>query len=388
MKFFGNSHGLKNVGFIGIANILGSAISAFFWIYLAALMGAENYGELSYYISIAGIATSLAFVGGPKTITVLVAKKIKIESTVYLLSITTSIISSIILYFAFANIGISVYVLGAVVYNLSVSELLGRKLYKKYSFYFILQKSLFVVLSLILYHLVGPEGVLLGIGLSYLPFVERIYRGMKDTKLNFQLLKIKWKFLTNNFVLDLSYVIESQIDKLLIGPLFGFAILGNYYLSIQVLHMLAIVPEVVTKYTLPEDSSGSNTKKIKLLTVFFSVILTLIGIFIMPQIALFFFPEYSESIELIPIISLSIIPTTISTLYTAQFLAKEKSGFIVISSVISIIILVSGILSLGTLFGILGLAYSLIISDSSRVLLLFIIYLNEQKKSNNSPEHF
>tara|TARA_B110001454_G_C12671059_1_gene413774 strand:+ start:192 stop:1340 length:1149 start_codon:yes stop_codon:yes gene_type:complete len=381
MKFISSFGGLKNIGFIGLANVLGSAISAFFWIYLAALLGAENYGELSYYISIAGVATSISFIGGPMAITVLVAKKIRIESTIYMISISASIISSIILYFAFANIGISIYIIGAVIYNLSVSELLGRKFYKKYSIYFILQKLLFVVLALFFYYLIGSEGVLLGIGLSFLIFTKQIHRGIKDTKLNFQLLKTKWKFLTNNFLLDLSYVLDRQIDKLLIGPLFGFTILGNYYLAIQVLNMLAIVPEIITKYTLPEDSSGSNTTKIKLLTVFFSVILALMGIFIAPQILHILFPEYSESLELIPIISLSIIPTTISTLYSAQFLANEKSGIIVITSVISIIILISGILSLGTIFGVVGLAYALVISDSARALILFIFNFNERKKS-------
>ena len=112
-------------------------------------------------------------------ITVLVAKKIKIESTIYLLSLSTSIISAIVLYFAFANIGLSIYVLGAVIYNLSVSELLGRKRYREYSIYFTLQKILFVILALVLYYVIGPVGVLIGIGLSFLPFLIQIYSGFK-----------------------------------------------------------------------------------------------------------------------------------------------------------------------------------------------------------------
>jgi len=127
MGGFGNIKGLKDISTIGVASIAGSGISAIFWIYLAALMGAENYGELGFYISIASVATSISFIGGPAAITVLVAKKIKIESTIYFLSITASIISGIVLYIAFTNIGLSIYVLGAVIYNLSVSELLGRK---------------------------------------------------------------------------------------------------------------------------------------------------------------------------------------------------------------------------------------------------------------------
>ena len=145
MGDFRNIKGLKDISTIGVASIAGSGIAAIFWIYLAALMGAENYGELAFYISIASVATSISFIGGPAAITVLVAKKIKIESTIYFLSITASIISGIVLYIAFTNIGLSIYVLGAVIYNLSVSELLGRKRYREYSIYFTLQKILFVI---------------------------------------------------------------------------------------------------------------------------------------------------------------------------------------------------------------------------------------------------
>jgi len=382
MGISSNMDAIRNIGWIGISNIIGSGIAALFWLYLARLMGAENYGELSYYISIAGIVTSLSVIGGPMAITVLVAKKIKIESTIYLFSISGSIISAIILYFAFTNIGLSIFVIGAVIYNLSVSELLGRKYYKKYSIYFILQKSLFVIFAIILYYIIGPEGVLIGIGLSFIPFTIQIYKSFKNTPINFQLLKTKWKFMTNNFLIDLSQVFVGQIDKMLIGPLFGFAILGNYYLAIQVLNVLAIIPEIIKKYTLPEDSSGVNTTKIKLLTVGFSVILALIGIFVVPDIVLIVFPEYSTSLELIPIISISIIPATIYTLYVSQFLAKEKSNYIVIVNIISIIVLIIGIFVLGNLFGNVGLAYSLLISTTVRAVVIFGISRNKEMRKH------
>ena len=373
MGIFKGISGLKNIGIIGAGNLIGSAISALFWIFLASLLGAENYGELGYYISIAGIATSISFIGGPMAITVLTAKNIKIESTIFFLSISGSIISAVVLYIAFVNVGLSIYVLGAVIYNLASAELLGRKFYKKYSIYFILQKILFVILSLAFYYVIGPEGVLIGIGLSFLIFIERIFHGFRNSKLDFPLLKTKIKFIANNFFLDLSWILDRQIDKLLIGPIFGFTILGNYYLAIQLLNMLAVFPEIVTKYTLPEDASGTNTKKIKLLPVLFSVILALLGIFILPEVIPIIFPEYTDTLEVIPIISLCIIPTTISTLYISQFLGKEKSGYLVLTSIASIIVLVIGILTLGQLLGIIGLVYSLLISDIFRAGLLFLL---------------
>lgn len=325
MGIFRYSNLLKNIGAIGLVNIIGSLLAAFFWIYLAGLMGSENYGLLAYYLSIAGILTTISLIGGPTVITVFTAKKIPLTSTIGLVSISTSMLCSVIFYFILNNVGISIYVVGAIIYNLSVSELLGRKFYKTYSIYFILQKILFIAFSIILYYVMGPSGVLFGTGLSFLIFTPTIYRSFIDTKINFQLLKTKWRFITNNFVLDLSYVVNGQIDKLFIGPMFGFSTLGNYYLGIQVLNMLAIIPDSIRKYTLPEDSSGANTNKIKIITVLFSGFLALIGIFIAPQIIPIIFPMYRESLDLIPIISISIIPTTISTMYISNFLTKERA---------------------------------------------------------------
>ena len=373
MEDFRNIKGLKDISTIGVASIAGSGIAAIFWIYLAALMGAENYGELAFYISIASVATSISFIGGPAAITVLVAKKIKIESTIYFLSITASIISAIVLYIAFTNIGLSIYVLGAVIYNLSVSELLGRKRYREYSIYFTLQKILFVILALVLYYVIGPEGVLIGIGLSFMPFLIQIYSGFKNYNISFQLLKTKWKFVTNNFFIDLSVVLNNQVDRLIIGPMFGFVILGNYYLAIQVLMVLTLIPEIVRKYTIPEDSSGVNTTKIKILTVGFSFVLALIGILVVPQVLPIFFPEYNESVELIPLISLTIIPATISGLYNSKFLAHEKSNYVVIINIVSTIVLISGVFILGQFLGVVGLAYSFLLSNIVKAVFYFCL---------------
>ena len=373
MGDFRNIKGLKDISTMGVASIAGSGIAAIFWIYLAALMGAENYGELAFYISIASVATSISFIGGPAAITVLVAKKIKIESTIYFLSITASIISGIVLYIAFTNIGLSIYVLGAVIYNLSVSELLGRKRYREYSIYFTLQKILFVILAFVLYYVIGPEGVLIGIGLSFMPFLIQIYSGFKNYNISFQLLKTKWKFVTNNFFIDLSVVLNNQVDRLIIGPMFGFVILGNYYLAIQVLMVLTLVPEIVRKYTIPEDSSGVNTTKIKIITVGFSFVLALIGILVVPQVLPIFFSEYNESVELIPLISLTIIPATISGLYNSKFLAHEKSNYVVIINIVSTIVLISGVFILGQFLGVIGLAYSFLLSNIVKAAFYFCL---------------
>ena len=39
-------YSIKNLGYVGSASIIGTGISAFFWLYLANLLGAEDYGEI------------------------------------------------------------------------------------------------------------------------------------------------------------------------------------------------------------------------------------------------------------------------------------------------------------------------------------------------------
>ena len=53
---------------MAIANIVGNLISGLFWLYLANLLGAESYGEVSYFIGIGSIASSISLVGGTKNI--------------------------------------------------------------------------------------------------------------------------------------------------------------------------------------------------------------------------------------------------------------------------------------------------------------------------------
>jgi len=211
---------IKNISLIGFANIVGNVITAIFWLYLADVLGSENYGEISYLMGIGAIATAVSLLGSEQAITVYSAKKINIQPPIYLISLITSFTSAIILYIAFQHVGLSFFVLGYVIYSLTLAETLGRKLYKNYSIYYLIQKILFVIFALIFYFIMGPEGILLGYGLSMLFLIKRIYVALKESKIDFGILKSKSRFIINNYILDISKVSKGQIDKLLIGSLF------------------------------------------------------------------------------------------------------------------------------------------------------------------------
>jgi len=345
-----NSPGIKNISTLATSTISGNAISALFWLYLAGLLGQENYGELGYLIAIAGITSNIALIGGEWVMTVYTAKGKNVQPVLYLISLISSGISAIILYGIFQNAGLSVFVIGFVIFNLTISEIQGRKLYKEYAKFYVLQKLFFVLISLSLFQFIGAEGILLGYGLSFLPFFKRMYTSLKTKDYDFKFLKEKSGFVANNYSLDLAGAIKGQIDKLMIAPMFGFALLGNYYLGLQVVSILGILPGVIFTYILPQDASGRSTGKLKLLTILGSVILAILGIFVAPILIPIIFPEYTDSLSLIPILSISLIPSTITSMYTSKFLGDEKSSYVLIGYIISGISLVLGILILGEFF--------------------------------------
>ena len=374
--------GLKSISQIGAATAGGNAIAAFFWIYMADLMGQEDYGELGYLLSIAAIASTISIVGGQWTMSVYTAKGVRIESSLYFISIITSTVTAIVLYFLFENVGIGVYVIGVVIFNLFVAEILGKKRYKTYSKIFFLQKIILVILAILLYYILGAEGVLLAYGISFLVFTSRIISTLRNHEFNFGLLRQRFKFWMFNYIIQLSNSARAQIDILLIGPLFGFTLVGNYFLGLQVVGLFLILPLIIFKYTLPQDSSGSSTKQIKIIAIVASIGFALLGIFVAPEVILFALPEYADTVELIPLLSLAIIPRTVTTMLMSGFLGKENNMHLLVGNLIAFSIVVLGILYLPEYFDIVGLAIAYLLSVTIQTIYLLIIYLRTTKTQN------
>ena len=374
--------GLKSISQIGAATAGGNAIAAIFWIYMADLMGQEDYGELGYMLSIAGIASTISILGGQWTMSVYTAKGVRIESSLYFISIITSTVSAIILYFLFENVGMSVYVISLVIFNLFTAEILGKKRYKTYSKIFFVQKIILVTLAILLYYILGAEGVLLAYGISYLVFTSRIISALRNHEFNFGLLRQRFKFWMFNYIIQLSNSARAQIDILLIGPLFGFALVGNYFLGLQVLGLFLILPLIIFKYTLPQDSSGSSTKQIKIITIATSIGFALLGIFVAPEVIPLVLPEYTDTVELIPLLSLAIIPRTVTTMLMSGFLGKENNMHLLVGNLIAFSIVILGILYLPEYFDIVGLAIAYVLSVTIQTIYLLIIYLRTTKTQN------
>jgi len=99
--------GQSDLGFIGIANLVGSGVAAIFWFYLASEINPEEYGQIHYFLGIAGMAQIISLITTPNVVTVYTAKNIKIQATLFFLSICVGILSSIIVFVLFNRIDVS-----------------------------------------------------------------------------------------------------------------------------------------------------------------------------------------------------------------------------------------------------------------------------------------
>jgi len=377
-----NIRGLRSVTMIGSSNIIGSAITGVFWILIASLIGTDSYGELSYFLSIIGISSVIAMIGGGYTMQVYAAKGVKIESSLYFIGIIASTAAAITLFLIFENLGVSISVVGIVAFNFILFEILGKKLYKKYFKIFVAQKILFVILALTFYFAFGPEGILVGYGISLLLFSQIIYKSFKNTKVNFSIIRERINFLTHNYIAEISGTARNHIDKLIIAPLLGFSVLGNYFVGMQILGLMLIIPGIVFKYTLPEDSTGKSTGKIKILTITVSFFIMLIGIFVAPLVIPIVLPAYATAVDLIPILSLVVIPKTVSTMIMSNFLGQENSKYVVIANIITFCVLVILIFPLSELFEVTGIAIAYVIGFSSSAVYLIIKYFQLKNKNH------
>ena len=365
--------GKKGLLSIGFADIVGSVISGLFWLYIASQLNPEIYGELIYFISIAGLAQMVSLLGSSNALTVYTAKNVKIQSTLFVISILAAAISLAIITIFLNRIDAGLLAVGFVVFSLVNSVILGKKLFVKYSKLVLSQKILTLILGIGLYFVFDVYGIIYGLALSYIPHLVIFVKEFSKTKIDFALLKPRKGFIINNYVMSLTAGLGGTVDKLIIAPVLGFALLGNYSLAAQMLTMMMMFSAVVYKYLLPLDASGEPNKKIRQITIIISIIITVLGVTILPNVIDWIFPKFIDAKDAIQIMSIGIIPGTISILYSSKFLGMEKSKFVMITKLVSLGILIGGFLYFGPIYGTIGLAWIIVTIMIWEAIFLFIM---------------
>ena len=378
-KLFKKIEPQKGLMSIGLGDVLGSGLSAFFWFYIAAILTPESYGEIHYLISIAGIAQLFSLIGNSSVLTVYSAKKVNIQSTLYILSIIPTVISSIVIFILLQRLDVSTLLFGYIIFESVNSVLLGRRLFSKYSKLVILQKALTLSLGVGFYFMFGPEGILFGLSCSFIPYIYFFMKEFRINKINFSLLKTRSGFISNNYFNTLAGGFGGQIDKLIIAPILGFALLGNYSLALQFISVMMIFSSIVFKFILPLDSAGKDTKRIKKYTIILSLIITILGITLSPIVIPELFPEYIETVIAVQILSISVFFGNLISIFSSKLLSEERSKSILIANIISVGIIIIGFILLGPILGIVGLSIVHVVALAIESIILML----STKRRNN-----
>lgn len=353
---------LKDIGVLGIADIGGKAVSSIFWFYIITLMSVRDYGIINFNFGVASFAQTIALVGSTNALTVYVSKNVKIQSTFFVISLICGSVSAFAIFFIFQRVDTAFLLIMLIIGESTSGILLGKKEFHKYSIYNIIQKVLLVALGISFFYALGVNGIIYGIACSYLVFIPMFCTYFRETKIDFSLLKTNKEFIVSSYFLMLVSGVRRDIDKLIVPLLLGFTALGNYALALQVYAILMTMSMTFYKYTLPHDASGNENRKIKQMMILATVIISG-GVFLLaPIITPHVFPKFTKSIELIQIISLSIVPATINLMHFSRFMGLEKTRIVIITTLLQVATLIIGFIILGTFFNVLGIAMSFLLS--------------------------
>ena len=365
----------KGLALIGSADLIGSAISAIFWLVVASLLLVEEYGEISYFIAIASLGMCCV-VGSPETLMVFSTKHQKIIPTLLLLTLIFAVAGSVIAFIIVQRFEIIFLIFSFIVLEASITLLVGKKLYTKYSKFLLTQKILQFAIGIGLYFSLGVNGVLIGITLANFSLIPIFYKELRYYKIDFSLLKPKKEFIMNTHLIYLISVFRRDIDKIIVVPILGFTVLGNFALTLQFFTIMMILSSISYKYLLPKDVSGEKNAKLKKILILVSILIALSGFFFSPYFIENFFMKFSESIIPIQIASFSVIPSTISVILFAKILALEKSRFLIIANSVQLCVILIGTIFLGVLYGIIGVTIAFVLGNTVHAITLAIINYN------------
>lgn len=361
----------KGLFLVGFTDTVGNGFSALFWFLIAGFLLPEEYGQISYVLGIAALISMVALFGTQNTLVVYNAKNVKLNSTFNSISMLGGLIALIIVGIFQNRIDVGFLIIGYILHILGTGYILGKKNYNDYAKLVLLQKFLTFALGIGFYFAFGVESIIFALALTYVGYVYIVFRGFRDSKFNLSLLREKIGFIINNYVVSISTALDGQVDKLIIAPILGFVILGNYSLALQVVTILFVIPGIVFKYTLSHDATGNRNKKLKTYTIILSVITCVLTIILAPILIPSLFPKYEEAVPAIQIMSIDVIPATIAYFYMSKLLGMEKSKFVLIGKLSKVTTFVIGFLILGLTFGIVGLAISFVLAQTIEVLIYF-----------------
>lgn len=345
-------------------------MGAALWFILASFLDVHNYGELSYLLSVGFFFVPIALFGMVPTIMTYLSKgEISVVPEAKLITLIASIIIAIgISYF---NILLSAFVASNVFFQLTLAEMLAKRNYRKYMLITISSSFLRVCLSILFYYIVGINGIILAYIIQCFIFSYSYFFSLRNITFQLNFIRSHIRFIIRNSFASLTLATSPYLDKIIVGQLFGFIILGNYQFGYQVYIALSLIPLSLYQYLLPQEARGVNKRKVKFIGISFSIVAAVIGYLLSPWIITISFPQFKEAIEFTRIIVISIIPLTLVQIFTAMLLGKEENISVLWGGIIYVGSFLVFLIAFGQIFGLIGFALAIFLSSSIQACFLF-----------------
>ena len=366
----------RNFSFVLFGRTISLSLQAVFYLLFASLMEPESYGRLNVILALAGTFATFSRFGLNHSLQIFQAKKNSelSEQISTLFVLTTSIASLVLLPI---DIFAAVLCLASSFFIMNQSYLAGLRKYKQFMLNYLLKSILNIGIPVFLFFIFEIPGIVLGVAISNLVGSIFYFRVIKIKSIS----EIKSNFVTllHNYGVDIRENLPRMIDQLLIAPLLGFFIVGIYAFNMQIFYAIGIIPGAVYNYVLPEESIGTQFRRLNIITVIGVSLFTLLVIGFAPFLIENFFPKYSEGILSLQILILAIIPFSISSILSAKLQAHESKrvGF---SAIVRIGTLLGLIVIFGQLYGLIGLSMAVIISIIADTFFLYLLYRKQFSK--------
>jgi O-antigen/teichoic acid export membrane protein len=358
---------------VGLGNLISNLIGAAIWLTLATLLTAEEYGEVNYYIAIASVAATISVLGLNTSVMTFLAKgneafAKQAAGIVFLVSIVASVFLAMVV----NNIAASFLLLSLSAFSMSTAIALARKSFKEYMLRMILCRSLQFALMIGLYYVMGIQGVIIGYAVPA-AFVGYQFFVISRSSFSLSELRPRNRFIIHTYSMSLSQSVVAFADKLIIAPLFGFAVLGIYQFGFQFLVFLAVIPTSLLQYLIPQEASGVERKALRKIGIGVACLMPAIFYLIGPPVITSLFPKYTEAIPIAQILVLGIIPLTVNALINSRLLGTENSKPVLVGAIVYTGTLMTSMFVLGSVFGALGLAASAVMALSIQATTLWIL---------------
>ena len=362
---------LPKFSYVLIGKSFSAGFQAIFYLLFAFFLDPSSYGNLSYFIAIAGTVSIISRFGFNQSITITQARNDqKLSNSINIISIFSCGIGSIFLIFLDPILAIFCFSISLFVMN--IQNLIGLGKYQKYMWFDIVKGILLVVIPVVLFQFFEINGIIIGMTIAYFVSSFNFLKSINFSNFDLSLIKNRFNFLLHNYGVDIGNYAPKFFDKLLIFSILDLSSLGIYQLNLQILFALEVLPMALHSFLLSEKSRGISHRTTIILSIIVSISITVGVILISPYMISIFFPEYVDGIESLQLLVFSLIPLTINVILYSELQSKD-SKLVGYSGIIRIVSLLAFILFLSS-FGLVGLSLSVLLSIILTSIFLFYAY--------------